>query len=86
MAIEASIVDVRRQLNAAQAMVFGTFADPLLVSRWLKPSVDVKLVVLAFDFGAGGAYRFAYHVPGGQNIHVNGTFRAIEQPSHLVFS
>ena len=79
-------MDVRRQLNAAPAMVFGTFADPLLVSRWLKPSVDVRLVVLAFDFRAGGAYRFAYHVPGGQIMHVNGTFRAIEQPSHLVFS
>lgn len=86
MAVEASVVDVRRQLNAAPGMVFGTFADPLLVSRWLKPSMDVRLDVLAFDFRAGGAYRFAYHVPGGQIMHVNGTFRAIEQPSRLVFS
>lgn len=86
MVIGASVVDVRRQLNAAPAIVFGTFADPLLVSRWLKPSVDVRLDVLAFDFHAGGAYRFAYHVPGGQIMHVNGVFRAIEPPSRLVFS
>lgn len=86
MAIEASVVDVRRQLNAAPGVVFGTFADPLLVSRWLKPSVDVRLDVLAFDFRAGGAYRLAYHVPGGQVMHVNGVFRAIDPPSRLVFS
>jgi uncharacterized protein YndB with AHSA1/START domain len=86
MAIEAGVVDVRRQLNAAPGMVFGTFADPRLVSRWLKPSVDVRLDVLAFDFRAGGTYRFAYQVPGGQIMHVNGTFRAIETPSRLVFS
>ena len=83
---EASVADVRRQLNAAPALVFGTFADPQLVSRWLKPSPDVRLEVLAFDFRAGGDYRFAYHVPGGQIVYVNGTFRAIEQPSRLVFS
>ena len=60
MAVEASVVDVRRQLNAAPGMVFGTFADPLLVSRWLKPSMDVRLDVLAFDFRAGGAYRYPH--------------------------
>ena len=64
-------------------MVFGALADPHLVSRWLKPSPDVRLDVLAFDFRAGGAYRFAYHVPGEQIMHVNGVFRAIDPPSCL---
>lgn len=86
MAIEASVADVRRQLNAAPEMVFGTFADPQHVSRWLKPSPDIRLDVLAFDFRAGGTYRFAYHVPSGQIMHVNGVFRAIDPPSRLVFS
>lgn len=86
MVTGANIADVRRLLNAPPEMVFGTFADPQLGSRWLKPSPDVRLDVLAFDFRAGGAYRFAYHAPGGQIMHVNGTFRAVDPPSRLVFS
>jgi len=86
MTIEANVADVRRQMKAAPEMVFGAFADARLVSRWLKPSVDVRLDVLAFDFRVGGAYRFAYQVPDGQIMHVNGVFRAIDTPSRLVFS
>jgi uncharacterized protein YndB with AHSA1/START domain len=86
VAIEANVADVRRQLHAAPEIVFSAFADPQLVSRWLKPSPDVRLDVLAFDFRVGGAYRFAYHVPDGQVMHVNGVFRVIDAPSRVVFS
>jgi uncharacterized protein YndB with AHSA1/START domain len=34
----------------------------------------------------GGAYRFAYHVPGGQVMTVRGAYRLIKPPSHIVFS
>lgn len=86
MVVEANVADVRRLLSAQPEMVFGTFADPQLVSRWLKPSPDIKLDVVAFDFRVGGAYRFAYHVAGGQIMHVNGAFRVVDPPSRLVFS
>jgi len=42
--------------------------------------------VLAFDFRVGGAYRFAYHVPGGPVMVVNGIYRSIEPSSKIVFS
>jgi uncharacterized protein YndB with AHSA1/START domain len=67
-------------------MVFAAFTDPGLVSRWLKPVPEVRLDVLTFEFRVGGAYRFAYHAPDGQIMHVNGVFRAIEPPTDLVFS
>jgi uncharacterized protein YndB with AHSA1/START domain len=86
VAIERNVAEVRRLLSAVPEVVFGAFADPQLVSRWLKPSPDVKLDVLAFDFRAGGTYRFAYHVPGGQIVHVNGVFRTIDPPSRLTLS
>ncbi len=57
-----------------------------MVSRWLTPSPEIKLTVLQFDFRAGGAYRFAYHVPGGHVMMVNGVYRSIEPPSKIVFS
>jgi uncharacterized protein YndB with AHSA1/START domain len=78
--------EVRRRLKAAPERVFAAFADAGLVSRWLSPSPEIALTVLAFDFRAGGAYRFAYHVPGGNVVHVGGVFRVIEPPAKLVFS
>jgi uncharacterized protein YndB with AHSA1/START domain len=84
--IEANVADVRRRLTSPPELVFAAFADARLVSRWLRPSPDVRLDVLAFDFRAGGAYRFAYHVPGGRIMRVNGAFRAIDPPSRLIFS
>jgi uncharacterized protein YndB with AHSA1/START domain len=42
--------------------------------------------VLQFDFRVGGIYRFAYDVPGGQRMIVNGTYRAIEPHLRIIFS
>jgi uncharacterized protein YndB with AHSA1/START domain len=86
MAPDAPVAEVRRHLSAAPERVFSAFADAQMVSRWLTPSPEIKLTVLAFDFRVGGAYRFAYLVPGGQVMTVNGTYRAIEPPSRIVFS
>jgi len=79
-------VEVRRLLSASPERAFSAFADQGLVARWLRPSPDVKLTVLSFDFRPGGEYRFAYDVPDGRRMIVGGTFRAIERPSRIVFS
>jgi uncharacterized protein YndB with AHSA1/START domain len=79
-------VEVRRLLSASPEKVFAAFADRELVSQWLRPSRDVKLTVLAYDFTPGGAYRFAYDVPDGQRMIVGGNFRAIEAPERIVFT
>ncbi|MFM9842285.1 MAG: SRPBCC domain-containing protein [Dongiaceae bacterium] len=81
-----SAVEIRRRVDAAPEIVFAAFADRGLVSRWLKPAPEVRLDVLIFEFRVGGAYRFAYHAPGGQIMHVNGIFSAIEPPTDLIFS
>lgn len=79
-------VQLRRLLDATPERVFAAFADPTLVARWLRPSPDIKLTVLSFDFRVGGSYRFAYDVADGQRMVVGGGFRAIEPPTRLVFS
>lgn len=63
-----------------------TFVDKGRVALWLRPSPDVTLTVLDFDFRAGGAYRFAYDVPDGQRMVVGGIFSIIEASSRIVFS
>lgn len=79
-------VEVRRLLEAPPERVFSAFADKLLVAQWLRPSQDVKLTVLDFDFRVGGAYRFAYDVPDGRRMVVGGIFRIIQAPSRIAFS
>lgn len=86
METEADIAEIRRRLAASPEVVFRAFADAQLVSQWLSPSPEVTLVVLAFDFRVGGRYRFAYHLPDGRTMFVNGAYQAIDAPSRIVFS
>jgi uncharacterized protein YndB with AHSA1/START domain len=85
-----TFAEVRRRLKAAPERVFAAFAEARLVSRWLSPSPEITLTVLAFDFREGGAYRFAYRVPNGETIGetviVGGVYRVIEPPAKIVFS
>jgi uncharacterized protein YndB with AHSA1/START domain len=79
-------VQIRRILNATAEKVFAAFAERALVAQWLRPSPEVQLTVLEFDFRPGGAYRFAYDSPGGERMVVGGAFRRIEPPLRIVFS
>ena len=86
MALDETIARVRRRFAAAPAKVFAAFADAELVGRWLSPAPEIGITVLQFDFRVGGAYRFAYDVPGGQMMIVGGVYRSIVPPSKVVFS
>lgn len=78
--------EVRRTLSQPPDKVFAAFADRRLVAAWLRPSPDIKLTVLDFDFRVGGAYRFAYEEPSGQQMFVDGVYWEIERPRRIVSS
>ena len=86
MSTRSTGVEIRRRLPFSAEKVFAAFADAALVAQWLRPSPDVMLTVLEFDFRRGGAYRFAYDVPDGRRMIVGGTFSSIERPRRIVFS
>lgn len=86
MKADATAADIRRHLSVAPAKVFAAFADPVMVSRWLTPSPDIKLEIVEFEFREGSNYRFAYHVPGDQVMRVNGIYRLIRPPSEVIFT
>jgi len=86
MRLDTTAADIHRYLGVTPQKVFAAFADLAMVSRWLTPSPDTKLEVVEFDFQEGGNYRFAYHVPGGSVMRVNGVYRLIRPPSEIVLS
>jgi uncharacterized protein YndB with AHSA1/START domain len=81
-----SRVELRRTLQASIERVFAAFSDPVMVAQWLRPSPDVLLTVLTFEFREGGRYRFAYDVPDGNRMVVGGHYKVIEHPRRIVFS
>jgi uncharacterized protein YndB with AHSA1/START domain len=83
---DETVAEVRLRAAASPSRVFAAFSDAGLVSRWLKPSPEVALTVLEFNFRVGGAYRFAYAVPGRGTMFVNGVYRTIQAPTTIVFS
>jgi uncharacterized protein YndB with AHSA1/START domain len=83
---DVTTAEVHRRLAVAPAKVFAAFADAAVVSRWLTPSPEVGLTVVQFEFRVGGAYRFAYQVPGRPTMFVNGVYRVIDAPSTIVFT
>ena len=85
MVIGEAQAHVTRRLSAPPERVFSAFTSPELVARWLSPSPDIALQILAYDFEVGGRYRFAYHF-AGQIMHVHGSFLQIVPPRVLVFS
>jgi uncharacterized protein YndB with AHSA1/START domain len=78
--------EVTKRFRASHVRLFASFADPNLVAQWLSPSAEIKLEVLAYDFRAGGTYRFAYHVPRSGVMRVNGEFRLIAPSTEINFS
>ena len=86
MTANRTTAEIRRVLGAPPEKVFAAFARPELVAQWLSPSPEIKLTVLQFEFHAGGAYRFAYHLPDGATVIIGGAYQRIEPPGKIVFS
>jgi len=75
---------VRRTIAAPREGIFKAFSSADALSRWFTPSADILLDIMAFEFRAGGGFRFRYRMPDGRHPVVGGIYEAIEAPRRIV--
>lgn len=64
--------------------LFSAFADPDRLRTWWGPEGFTN-TIHAFDFRAGGEWRFTMHAPDGSNFENRCTFRNIVAGNRIEF-
>ncbi len=73
-----------RLFEAPRALVFDAFSDPDRLARWWGPN-GFTTTTSAFDFRAGGVWRFVMHGPDGRDYENCIVFDEIAPPERLVY-
>jgi uncharacterized protein YndB with AHSA1/START domain len=73
-----------RVFDAPRELVFAAFSDPKHLAQWWGPD-GFTTTTSAFEFRAGGVWRFVMHGPDGRDYQNRVMFDVIEPPSRLVY-
>jgi uncharacterized protein YndB with AHSA1/START domain len=71
-----------RVFDAPRELVFSAWTDPKHLARWWGPD-GFSTTTSAFDFRAGGVWRFVMHGPDGRDYENRITFDEIVPPERL---
>lgn len=73
-----------RVFEAPRALVFDCYTRPELLERWLTGPDGWSLKVYENDLRVGGAYRWVWRGPGGEEMGLSGIHREIVRPQRIV--
>jgi uncharacterized protein YndB with AHSA1/START domain len=73
-----------RVLDAPRSLVFAAWSDPKHLAQWWGPN-GFTTTTHAFDFRAGGVWRFVMHGPDGRDYQNRITFDEIVAPERIVY-
>lgn len=73
-----------RSFNAPRQLVFDACTQPDLLRRWLYGPPQWRLDVCNMDLQPGGALRWEWKGPDGQEIALSGTYREVVPPERIV--
>jgi uncharacterized protein YndB with AHSA1/START domain len=73
-----------RVLDAPRTLVFAAWSDPKHLAQWWGPN-GFTTTTHAFDFRAGGVWRFVMHGPDGRDYQNRITFDEIVAPERIVY-
>jgi uncharacterized protein YndB with AHSA1/START domain len=73
-----------RLLDAPRQLVWSVWTDPKHLSQWWGPN-GFRTTTSAFEFKAGGVWRFVMHGPNGRDYQNRITFDEIVKPERIAY-
>ena len=73
-----------RVFDAPRALVFDAHTKPELVKRWLGAMPGWSWTECQIDLQVGGAYRYLWRGPNGEQMGMRGVYREIARPERIV--
>jgi uncharacterized protein YndB with AHSA1/START domain len=77
-------IAMTRVFNAPRRLVFDAFTKPELLKRWLGVREGWTMSVCKVDLTVGGAYRYEWRGPKGEDLGMGGVYREIAKPERVV--
>jgi uncharacterized protein YndB with AHSA1/START domain len=77
-------IAMTRVFDAPRSLVFDAFTKPELIKRWLGVRGGWTFAVCEVDLKVGGAYRYVWRGPKGQEMGMGGVFREVARPERVV--
>ncbi len=77
-------IAMTREFAAPRRLVFDTLTKPELVKQWLLGPPGWSMPVCEIDLKVGGAYRFSWRGPEGNEMGMRGVYREIVAPERFV--
>jgi uncharacterized protein YndB with AHSA1/START domain len=81
---ETRMLVTTRMFDAPRDLVFDAWTHPNHLSHWWGPN-GFSTTTSAFEFRAGGVWRFVMHGPDGRDYQNRVTFDEIAPPARLVY-
>lgn len=73
-----------RVFDAPRDLVFDAWTKPELLKRWLGVRNGWIFAVCEVDLVVGGAYRYVWRGPDGNEMGMGGVYREIARPERVV--
>ena len=77
-------IAMTRVFDAPRHLVFDAYTKPELVQRWLGAMAGWSWVECKIDLRVGGAYRYLWRGPNGEEMGMRGVYREIVAPERVV--
>ena len=77
-------IALTRVFDAPRHLVFEAYTKPELLKRWLGVHAGWSWAVCEVDLRVGGAYRYVWRGPDGNEMGMGGVFREIVVPERIV--
>ena len=74
-----------RVFDAPRELVWQAWTDPKHLAQWWGPNGFTTTTTSAFEFRAGGIWRFVMHGPDGRDYQNRITFDEIVNPERIIY-